>query len=252
MDRVAGLLVGLLALAAVPVPHEDLLRAAELGSPDFRPSVSRPIGWRGDGSGRYPAADPPVHWDRCVETLIRQFRCQAARPADPDKAGGKKLPLFVEGNARGHYSLCDWLVLGAVSPPPDAGKVDKMLERETLSNEAGMDPAEGDRVGELTWRRAAGANVDLRKLLGPPKSPAFAAGTMRGLTDGYAVPGKNLAHMAGVPSALPSGPAFGGLRGLGSWSATLPEAHASGQILPPRRGWLARCHNPLAPASAPG
>jgi outer membrane protein assembly factor BamB len=35
-----------------------------LGSPDFGPSPERPIGWRGDGTGRYPGATPPTSWER--------------------------------------------------------------------------------------------------------------------------------------------------------------------------------------------
>ena len=31
---------------------------AELGSGDFRPSLEKPFGWRGDGSGRFPGATP--------------------------------------------------------------------------------------------------------------------------------------------------------------------------------------------------
>jgi len=37
---------------------------APMGSPAFYPSSARPIGWRGDGSGRYPAATPPTTWSR--------------------------------------------------------------------------------------------------------------------------------------------------------------------------------------------
>jgi outer membrane protein assembly factor BamB len=33
-----------------------------LGSPDFRPSVERPVGWRGDGSGCYLSAAPATQW----------------------------------------------------------------------------------------------------------------------------------------------------------------------------------------------
>jgi outer membrane protein assembly factor BamB len=33
-----------------------------LGSPGFHPSPDHPIGWRGDGSGRYPGATPPTSW----------------------------------------------------------------------------------------------------------------------------------------------------------------------------------------------
>ena len=32
------------------------------GSPDFRPSPERPTGWRADGSGIYPAAQPVAEW----------------------------------------------------------------------------------------------------------------------------------------------------------------------------------------------
>ncbi len=38
--------------------------AAPLGSPKFEPTPEHPIGWRGDGSGRYPAATPPTSWER--------------------------------------------------------------------------------------------------------------------------------------------------------------------------------------------
>ena len=35
---------------------------APLGSPEFTPSEERPFGFRGDGTGRYPAATPPLAW----------------------------------------------------------------------------------------------------------------------------------------------------------------------------------------------
>ena len=37
---------------------------APLGSLKYEPSAAQPIGWRGDGSGRYPAATPPTSWER--------------------------------------------------------------------------------------------------------------------------------------------------------------------------------------------
>lgn len=33
-----------------------------LGSPEFRASKESPLGWRGDGTGRYPGATPPTEW----------------------------------------------------------------------------------------------------------------------------------------------------------------------------------------------
>ena len=41
-----------------------LLGPAPLGSPKFLPTPEMPIGWRGDGSGRYPGATPPTVWSR--------------------------------------------------------------------------------------------------------------------------------------------------------------------------------------------
>jgi outer membrane protein assembly factor BamB len=35
---------------------------ALLGSADFKPTPDRPIGWRGDGTGRFPGATPPTVW----------------------------------------------------------------------------------------------------------------------------------------------------------------------------------------------
>ena len=50
-----------------------------LGSPDFRPSEQRPVGWRGDGSGRFPGATPPLHWGR-VAKYVKSLRSQATKP----------------------------------------------------------------------------------------------------------------------------------------------------------------------------
>jgi len=46
------------AVAAAPAP------SAPLGSPEFLPTPERPVGWRGDGTGRYPGATPPTSWER--------------------------------------------------------------------------------------------------------------------------------------------------------------------------------------------
>jgi len=46
-----ALLAGVAAAAEVP-----------LGHPDFRPSPEHPVGYRGDWTGRYPGATPPLEW----------------------------------------------------------------------------------------------------------------------------------------------------------------------------------------------
>ncbi len=38
-----------------------------LGSPGFRPSAERPVGWRGDGTGRFPGATPPTDFGRALK-----------------------------------------------------------------------------------------------------------------------------------------------------------------------------------------
>ena len=45
--------------------------AACLGSAEIRPSPERPAGWRGDGSGRYPSADPITNWSATGNVLWR-------------------------------------------------------------------------------------------------------------------------------------------------------------------------------------
>ena len=43
-------------------PVLGLLLAAALGAADFRPTPAHPVGFRGDWTGRYTGAQPPLHW----------------------------------------------------------------------------------------------------------------------------------------------------------------------------------------------
>src|ERR1700754_3057335 len=52
-------LVGLAALACATSAEGQ---SPSLGAADFRPSPEHPMGWRGDGSGRFPGADPVTAW----------------------------------------------------------------------------------------------------------------------------------------------------------------------------------------------
>ena len=45
-----------------------LAAAAPLGSLQFAPSPESPVGWRGDGTGRYPGAIGPTVWERKAGT----------------------------------------------------------------------------------------------------------------------------------------------------------------------------------------
>jgi outer membrane protein assembly factor BamB len=55
---VSGLAVAQTAAQVEPVAKSGAL----LGSADYQPSAQRPVGWRGDGSGCYLAADPVAKW----------------------------------------------------------------------------------------------------------------------------------------------------------------------------------------------
>lgn len=42
---------------------EAVIAGVPLGHPGFKPSGERPIGWRGDWTGRFPGADPVIAWN---------------------------------------------------------------------------------------------------------------------------------------------------------------------------------------------
>ncbi len=139
-----------LSICAIPatVPAGEVL----LGSPDFKPTPERPIGWRGDGSGRYPAAEPPLHWGRTAKTM-KQLRSQAAKPKEGET--GTPMPDGV---------IREWLVLGPLPPPG----VSTTGTNKVLAGETGFSPDENESVTNLTWKRLSSRTdcVDLRGFYG--------------------------------------------------------------------------------------
>ena len=73
----------------------ELVNAAEpdakhapLGSLDFKPTPERPVGWRGDWTGRFPGATPPRTWSRRTRGSTTEIRYQADKPTgDPGTPG---------------------------------------------------------------------------------------------------------------------------------------------------------------------
>ncbi len=122
----------------------------QLGSPDFCPSPERPVGWRGDGSGKYPAANPPLHWSRVAKS-VKGLRSQASKP----KEGETGKPI--DGTIR------EWLILG---PVPVTNTVAKTAD--VLPDETKMEPNEGDKVGDLVWKKVSpnSQTLNFRDLLG--------------------------------------------------------------------------------------
>ena len=141
---------------------------AQLGSPDLQSTPEHPMGWRGDGSGRYPDASPPLTFKRVAVTPLNALRGKARHPK-PDDADGVALTEYA-----GEFRISEWLVLGPVTPP----NPEKPLEGAAIPDEATVSPDEGEAVGDLKWRRAEGAGgLDFGIVFGekPAGKVAYAA-----------------------------------------------------------------------------
>jgi len=145
----AAATVGLVLLVALPCPGE--------GAP--APKAS---GWRGDGTGKYPAANPPVTWGR-VSKAVKSLRYQARPPQEGET--GKPMP---DGVVR------EWLILGPVPIPED-----RKVGEDTLPNESQLAPRENEKTGQWVWRKVAGdtAYLDFTTLLGKATNAAAYACT---------------------------------------------------------------------------
>ena len=95
------------------------------------------MGWRGDGNGRYPNVDPPLHWNR-VSTAVKELSAQARKPADDAKPDEKS--AIRDGIIR------QWLLLGPI-PLVEDKKPDEMLEGAPT-----IAPDKDDKGAGLTWR----------------------------------------------------------------------------------------------------
>ena len=94
----------------------------QLGSPDFQPTPEHPVGWRGDGSGRFPGATPPVTWSRRIAGIGSQIVIQAARPKGAPGDGSHGMAYF---------TIKDWLVAGPFPADPAAD-----LDKDFIGGEA--------------------------------------------------------------------------------------------------------------------
>lgn len=130
-----------------------------LGAPDFYPSADRPVGWRGDGSGRYPGAvNPPVVWDRHLVTPLSAGRCQAKKPADLLKASGTPLK-HLNGQYNNSFSVVEWLAIAV------QGKEGiNIFEQKTMENEGAIEPSAGNKVGDAEWKIVSSNRVDFARL----------------------------------------------------------------------------------------
>ncbi len=145
----AKALVAVFVLAVSMCGSPKVAFGAELGSAKFSASPERPVGWRGDGMGKYPGATPPVNWGRTAKPEY-QLRSQAAKPKEGET--GAPIPDGV---------IREWLVLG---PVPCTNTLNDNVD--FLPNEAQLLPAEGDKVGDLAWKKVTTdtSSLDFKKL----------------------------------------------------------------------------------------
>ncbi|MDB6030876.1 MAG: outer rane biosis protein [Verrucomicrobiales bacterium] len=113
--------------------------AAALGSPDFNATLEQSVGWRGDWTGRFPGATPPLEWSRRVKGITSEIKYQAAKPSG--EPGQASFPLE-------YFTLKEWLVAG----PFEAADPVKEIDKDFLNGEATIEPNEGDKAGEATWK----------------------------------------------------------------------------------------------------
>ena len=137
-----------------------------------------PSGWRGDGTGKYPSAEPPVTWSR-VSTAMEGLRFAGHKPA----AGEAGTPM-PDGVIR------QWLVLGPVPFPQDA-----KVEKDSLPGETELAPDEGQTSGGLTWKQVTldTAYLDFARLIGKPADTVAYA-----CTHVYCAGGRRFRHESDV------------------------------------------------------
>ncbi|HEV7404563.1 MAG TPA: PQQ-binding-like beta-propeller repeat protein [Chthoniobacteraceae bacterium] len=114
-------------------------------------------GWRGDGTGKFPDADPPLTWSR-TSAAMAGLRFSAEK-AD----AGTGMPDGV---------IREWLVAGPL-PLIDQGAAGAI----TLPDEAALEPRAGEAAGETVWKRVPldSGYLDFNRLLGKPEDSEAAA-----------------------------------------------------------------------------
>ncbi len=123
------------ARAAEPAGMDEAI----LGSPVFKPTAHRPVGWRGDWTGRFPGAVGPIEWSRRIKGLTGQIRYQSGKPAGEPGADSRLLEYF---------TIKDWLVIGPFAVDDPVRDIDK----DFLGGEAGVEPDADAKVGDLIWK----------------------------------------------------------------------------------------------------
>jgi hypothetical protein len=137
----AGIILSLFAFIRVPslVAADPKTGTAPLGSLNFKPMAGRPVGWRGDWTGQFPGATPPMTWGRRVKGSTTEIRYQADKPIGEPRAGSQPLEYF---------TLKEWLVAGPYTENDPA----KNIEHDFLGGEEKVEPVRNAKAGGATWK----------------------------------------------------------------------------------------------------
>jgi outer membrane protein assembly factor BamB len=123
------------------------------------PCAAEPLdvanGWRGNGTGLWPAARPPLEWSHLPKGVLSDLRASASRP--DAQATGTRLE---KGLVR------DWLVLGPFSVNDSV----RDFNEAQLASEATVQPTVGDKIGTRTWQPLT-AKLDERWVFGSVALP---------------------------------------------------------------------------------
>lgn len=120
-------------------------QSAQRGSAGFQSSPENPVGWRGDGSGRYPGAEPPLHWGRQAKSVM-ELRCQAGKPKEGET--GQPMQLGV---------ISEWLMLGPFDLPanyPEDSELTAFVD-SLVPDAKSFRPDAGEESGGKKWNTVA-------------------------------------------------------------------------------------------------
>jgi outer membrane protein assembly factor BamB len=107
----------------------------------FAQAAQPATGWRGNGTGLWPDATPPLEWSRIPRGALDGLRAQAGRP--PGKGAGDA-PVVHKGLLR------DWLVLGPFAVQDSL----RDFDQDSIKGEGTVEPSAGEKLAGLAWTRA--------------------------------------------------------------------------------------------------
>lgn len=105
-------------------------------------------GWRGNGTGLWPDANPPIEWHRLPLGALQGMRASAEAPKSAEAGDA---PLVLKGLIR------DWLVAGPFAVDDSV----KDFDRDLLGMESGVEPTAGVKTAGVTWTQVQGPADDI-------------------------------------------------------------------------------------------